>query len=79
MAAAARFGITVTRKVGNAVVRNRIKRIVREGCRRVPELFPAGLDVVVMARSSAATARLSDVAGELSELVRRLGSGGGLR
>jgi len=79
VAAAARFGITVTRKVGNAVVRNRIKRIVREGCRRAPDLFPAGTDLVILARPSAAGAGLSDVTRELVELARRLGAGGSQR
>lgn len=79
VAAAARFGITVTRKVGNAVVRNRIKRIVREGCRRVPDLFPAGTDLVILARPSAAGARLTDVTSELADVARRLGSGGAAR
>ena len=79
VAAAARFGITVTRKVGNAVVRNRIKRIVREGCRRAPHLFSAGTDLVILARPSAAEARLTDVTSELLELARRLGTGGAPR
>jgi len=69
----------VTRKVGNAVVRNRIKRIVREGCRRVPDLFPAGTDLVILARPSAAGAGLADVASELVDLARRLGTGGARR
>ncbi len=70
----ARFGITVTRKVGNAVIRNRIKRMVREGCRHAAGLFPSKLDVVIVARSSAATAATSDVVAELADLARRLGS-----
>ena len=68
----ARFGITVTRKVGNAVTRNRIKRIVREGCRQVLARVPAGLDVVVVARGSAATAGAHEAAGELAGLADKL-------
>jgi len=49
----ARLGMIVTRKVGNAVVRNRIKRIVRECFRRTRGLFPDGIDVVVVARAGA--------------------------
>ena len=79
VAAAARFGITVTRKVGNAVARNRIKRIVREGCRHAPQLFPCGIDVVVLARGSAISARTADFAGELADLAKRLGSPGASR
>jgi ribonuclease P protein component len=74
VAGGARFGITVTRKIGNAVVRNRVKRIVREGCRRTAQLFPGGLDLVIVARPSAATALAGDAATELAQLARRLGS-----
>ena len=75
LAGRVRFGITVTRKVGNAVTRNRIKRTLRDGCRRVAELFPPGLDVVIVAHSSAANAASGDALRELTDLARRLGSG----
>jgi len=75
VAAGARFGITVTRKVGNAVARNRIKRVVREGCRHVAGLFPVDADVVVVARASAVTAGAAETRAELANLARRLGSG----
>jgi ribonuclease P protein component len=74
VAAGARFGITVTRKIGNAVTRNRIKRIVREGCRRTAWSFPAGWDLVIVARSSAATADSRQAMDELGALARRLAS-----
>jgi ribonuclease P protein component len=59
--ATTRLGLTVSSKVGNAVVRNRIRRRLREAFRARPALFPKGLDVVLVARASAAqadTARL---------------------
>jgi ribonuclease P protein component len=49
----ARLGITVTRKFGDAVRRNRAKRLIREAFRRSPELFPGGIDVVVIPKMSA--------------------------
>jgi ribonuclease P protein component len=52
-AASARLGVTVGRRVGGAVQRNRIKRLVREVFRRNRELFPVGCDVVLVARSGA--------------------------
>jgi ribonuclease P protein component len=71
-AAAARFGVTVSRKVGDAVTRNLVKRWVRESCRRMKAEFPDGLDVVVVARPSAARAGYEPTARELATLARRL-------
>ena len=68
----ARFGITVTRKVGNAVTRNRIKRIVRESCRRAATWFPGRMDVVIVAHPSAAELGAGATLDELWDLVRRL-------
>ncbi len=48
-----RLGITVTKKVGNAVVRNRIKRLLRE-CLRVRGWVPTGWDIVMVAKDTAA-------------------------
>jgi ribonuclease P protein component len=50
----ARLGITVTRKFGDAVRRNRAKRLFRQAFRTSPELFPAGVDVVVIPKASVA-------------------------
>ena len=52
-----RFGLTVSRKVGNAVTRNQVKRWLREAIRRHPAAHDrslAGTDVVFIARSRAA-------------------------
>ena len=48
-----RLGISVSRKVGNAVVRNRIKRGVRDRFRRQRGLLPESVDLVVIARPKA--------------------------
>ena len=48
-----RLGLTVTKKVGNAVVRNRIKRMLRE-CLRLRGWVPKGWDVVLVAKATAA-------------------------
>ncbi len=45
-----RLGITASRRVGNAVARNRIKRVVREAFRATRDLWPRGCDVVVIVR-----------------------------
>ena len=48
-----RLGISVSKKVGNSVVRHRFCRLVRESYRLHEEMFNSGLDIVVVARSSA--------------------------
>jgi ribonuclease P protein component len=69
---AGRFGVTVSRKVGGAVVRNRVKRWIRESCRRMQDQLPAGVDLVVVARPSAAGAGYGPTARELATLARRV-------
>lgn len=75
-----RLGITVTRKVGNAVERNRIKRLVREVFRRNHRRLPAGYDVVWVAKRNAKALGLDDVSADLDQLLRRspLSTGGTL-
>jgi ribonuclease P protein component len=46
----ARLGITVSKRVGGAVQRNRMKRLLREIYRRNKEIFPHGYDFVLIAR-----------------------------
>jgi ribonuclease P protein component len=66
-----RLGITVTRKVGNAVVRNRIKRLVREVFRQHRDRLPSGLDLVFVAKQQAAGAEFAAVLDDFEALVRR--------
>jgi ribonuclease P protein component len=60
-----RLGVTAGRRVGCAVQRNRIKRVVREVFRRNRELFPRECDVVLVARSGADRLDYASVLGEL--------------
>lgn len=77
----ARLGITASRKVGNAVVRNRLKRRVREIYRRWPDRgrMPA-VDVVVhllpAARPSDFPTFRAEFVGLLERLIRREEEGG---
>jgi ribonuclease P protein component len=60
----ARLGITASRRIGGAVVRNRAKRLVREAFRALSELFPAGLDLVVIVRKPLGDRKLAAVLDE---------------
>ena len=66
-----RLGITVTKKTGNAVFRNRTKRLIREFFRRNKDLFPAGHDVVVMAKKNTPPLTYQETERELTELFTR--------
>ena len=48
-----RLGISVSKKVGNSVIRHHVTRLVREAYRLQEEIFHSGLDIVVIARVSA--------------------------
>ncbi|MCL2777593.1 MAG: ribonuclease P protein component [Polyangiaceae bacterium] len=62
----ARLGIIVTKKVGNAPTRNRIKRLCRECFRLWPKFVPTGVDLVVIARAGAGELGLRNVQAEWS-------------
>jgi ribonuclease P protein component len=66
-----RIGLTVSRKVGNAVVRARVKRRLREAWRLHKPEWPAETDVVVIARSAAATASMTRLRDDLFAWARQ--------
>jgi len=69
-AASSRLGITASRRVGGAVVRNRIKRLVREFFRRYQQTLRSPQDVLIIARPEAATASYDEVKRELASALR---------
>ena len=67
-----RIGISVSKKVGNSVIRHRVKRLVRENYRLHEKMFNSGLDIVVIARPGAATASFVEVERALMYLGNHL-------
>ena len=67
-----KLGITATRKVGNAVVRNRLKRSVREIYRRHRAVFPSGQAVVVLIKRSMQDLDSHRIEDELLRAAKRL-------
>lgn len=65
-----RLGISVSKKVGNSVVRHHVTRLVRESYRLHEEMFNSGLDIVVIARTNAAAAKYADIESALLHLSK---------
>ena len=68
-----RFGISVKKALGGAVVRNRIRRRIREILRRNATEIPKGWDIVIHPRRSVAQAEFVPLEAELVRLLRGLG------
>ena len=65
-----RYGITVSKKVGNSVVRHRLTRLIRESYRLSEEHFQSGYDIIVIARKSAKGKSYRDIESALVHLGR---------
>ena len=69
-----RFGFTVSKKVGKAVVRNRVRRLFKEACRLNISEFPPGRDYVLLARARVAGKNYQAVENSLMRLVKKIQS-----
>jgi len=63
-----RLGISVSKKVGNSVVRHRITRLIRESYRLQEDVFQKGYDIVIVARAGAKEKNYSEIESALLHL-----------
>lgn len=68
-----RFGITTSKKIGNAVKRNRARRVIRASLANIRENLPKGFDIVFVARKNTASAKSYEVCKDMSYQMRKLG------
>jgi ribonuclease P protein component len=67
-----RLGITVTRKTGNSVERNRARRLVREAFRKTRWIAPIGVDIVINAKRLLVDAKSREVEREFVAFWERM-------
>jgi ribonuclease P protein component len=66
-----RFGFCVGKKIGIAVIRNRIKRLFREAVRQIAISRIKGWDILIVAKSSVLKATMNDITQELNYLLNK--------
>jgi ribonuclease P protein component len=74
MSAAPRVGFTVSKRVGNAVTRNRARRRLREAALRVFPHHAAAADYVLVGRAETVSREFADIVSDLETALRRLGA-----
>jgi ribonuclease P protein component len=67
-----RLGLSVGKKIGKAVMRNRIKRLLKEAMRKVLEELPLHYDFVIVAKRPSAEGTLDDFIREIKKFLPRL-------
>ena len=69
-----RLGISVSKKVGNSVIRHRLKRLIKESYRLHEKMFNSGLDIVVIARKESDACDYAGIESALLHLMKLNGT-----
>ena len=67
-----RVGFAVSKKVGKSVIRNRVKRLLRESYRLNEEKILQGYDIIFIARNTASKATYKEIEGAMMHLFRKM-------
>ncbi|MCF7857774.1 MAG: ribonuclease P protein component [Candidatus Cloacimonetes bacterium] len=65
-------GFVVSKKIGNAVKRNKVKRRIRAFLRESEQLYPTGIKLVIVAKSDAGKAAWQEIKDDLTQLIRNI-------
>lgn len=68
-----RLGITISKKLGHAVIRNRVKRQIKEAYRLLEVRFITGFDIVIVARKAILNSNFHKIEHELQQLAKKAG------
>lgn len=68
-----RLGITVSKKVGKAVIRNKVRRRIKECYRELEGILPVGYDFVIVARTAAALADYKKIMSAFKYMLKKAG------
>lgn len=66
-----KFGYSISKKIGGAVVRNRLRRLLKEICRKQQVLLVDGVDIIIIARKPVVDREYSQVQASLMNLFRK--------
>ncbi|SEF98057.1 ribonuclease P protein component [Caloramator fervidus] len=68
-----RLGISVSKKIGKSVVRNRVKRLIREAFRVNKDKFKVGYDIIFVARSKSAKSNFHEIEKSIFNVLKKAG------